>query len=133
MCKTLNVNKQREKGEIKMLRNNFSTLLLILTLKAFLFMKSVSTLPSHDINGVESLIKKEISEVHQLEKLEDAALVKSKSNKTEDAFEVRYRHKIEAKVLELANAIMSKKGLFGPVNAQNNESSGRKLQSTGYG
>ena len=91
-----------------MLRNTFSILLLILSLKAILFVQSVSILPRPGINDVEDLIEEEISEVHQLEKLEDEALAKSKNHKTEDAFERRYRHKIEAKVLELANAIMSK-------------------------
>ena len=125
--------KTKPKIEIKMMRNYFSILLLILSLKAFLFVKSVSPLPSPDINDVEKLVEKEISEVHQLEKLEDAALAKSKNNKTEDAFERRYRHKIEAQVLKLANAIMSKKGIFGPVNAEDEDSSGRKLQPTGFG
>ena len=54
-------------------------------------------------------------------------------NKTEDAFERRYRHKIEAQVLKLANAIMSKKGIFGPVKTEDADSSGRKLQSPGFG
>ena len=116
-----------------MMRSYFSILLLILSLKVFLFVKSVSPLPSPDINDVEKLVEKEISEVHQLEKLEDAALAKSRNNKTEDAFERRYRHKIEAQVLKLANAIMSKKGIFGPVNAEDEDSSGRKLQPTGFG
>ena len=125
--------KVTQKTEIKMMRNYFSTLLLILSLKAFLFVKSVSLLPSPDIDDVEKLVEKEVSEVHRLEKLEDAALAKSKNNKTEDAFERRYRHKIEAQVLKLANAIMSKKGIFGPVKAEEADSSGRKLQSTGFG
>ena len=125
--------KVTQKTEIKMMRNYFTILLLILSLKTFLFVKSVSLLPSTDINDVENLVEKEISEVHRLEKLEDAALAKSKNNKTEDAFERRYRHKIEAQVLKLANAIMSKKGIFGPVNAEDADSSGRKLQSTGFG
>ena len=116
-----------------MMRNYFYTLLLILSLKAFLFVKSVSTLPSPDNKDVENLVEKEISEVHRLEKLEDAALAKSKNNKTEDVFERRYRHKIEAQVLKLANDIMSKKGIFGPVNAEDADSSGRKLQSPGFG
>ena len=125
--------KATQKTEIKMMRNYISILLLILSLKAFLFVKSVSPLPSPDINDVDNLLEREISEVHRLEKLEDAALAKSKNNKTEDAFERRYRHKIEAQVLKLANAIMSKKGIFGPVNAEDADSSGRKLQSTGFG
>ena len=125
--------KTKPKIEINMMRNYFSILLLILSLKAFLFVKSVSPLPSPDINDVEKLVEKEISEVHHLEKLEDAALAKSKNNKTEDVFERRYRHKIEAQVLKLANDIMSKKGIFGPVNAEETDSSGRKLQSTGFG
>ena len=125
--------KVTQKTEIKMMRNCLSILLLILSLKAFLFVKSVSLLPSPDIDDVEKLVEKEISEVHRLEKLEDAALAKSKNNKTEDAFERRYRHKIEAQVLKLANAIMSKKGIFGPVKAEEADSSGRKLQSPGFG
>ena len=125
--------KTKPKIEIKMMRNYFYTLLLILSLKAFLFVKSVSPLPSLDIKDVENLVEKEISEVHRLEKLEDAALAKSKNNKTEDVFERRYRHKIEAQVLKLANDIMSKKGIFGPVNAEDADSSGRKLQSPGFG
>ena len=116
-----------------MMRNYFSILSLILSLKAFLLVKSVSALSSPDINDVENLLEKEISEVHRLENLEDAALEKSKNNKTEDAFERRYRHKIEAQVLKLANAIMSKKGIFGPVKAEEADSTGRKLQSTGFG
>ena len=125
--------KVTQKTEIKMMRNYISILLLILSLKDFLFVKSVSLLPSPDIDDVEKLVEKEISEVHRLEKLEDAALAKSKNNKTEDAFERRYRHKIEAQVLKLANAIMSKKGIFGPVKAEEADSSGRKLQSPGFG
>ena len=116
-----------------MMRNCLSILLLIFSLKAFLFVKSVSPLPSPDINDVENLLEKEISEVHRLEKLEDAALAKSRNNKTEDAFERRYRHKIEAQVLKLANAIMSKKGIFGPVKTEDADSSGHKLQSPGFG
>ena len=125
--------KTKPKIEIKMMRNYFTILLLILSLKTFLFVKSVSLLPNPDINDVEKLVEKEISEVHRLEELEDAALAKSRNNKTEDAFERRYRHKIEAQVLKLANAIMSKKGIFGPVNPEDPDSSGRKLQPTGFG
>ena len=116
-----------------MMRNYFSILFLILSLKAFLLVKSESPLPSSDVKDVENLMEKEISEVHHLEKLEDAALAKLRNNKTEDVFERRYRHKIEAQVLKLANAIMSKKGIFGPVKAEDADSSGRKLQSTGFG
>ena len=125
--------KTKPKIEIKMMRNCLSILLLILSLKAFLFVKSVSLLPSPDIDDVENLMEKEISEVHRLEKLEDAALAKAKNNETEDVFERKYRHKIEAQVLKLANDIMSKKGIFGPVKTEDADSSGRKIQSTGFG
>ena len=112
----------------EILRRYLIGALLVLSTKVLLATNGTAAYPNFNIKVEEQLLQEEISDIKELERLEEDKVTFT------DASEIRNRNKIEARVLEIANDIASNKRASQSVLGATKDAaeSTNKLSHLGY-